>query len=101
MKKLITALIVGASIVLSMQPAKAMDEITVAYFLEWPMPYLAYQGRRYLRKGNGQSRSTGVRLRPVLQCLQLWPRGDVQIAVSQGVPAFRSCRFSRSTDSGC
>ena len=32
MKKLLTALIVGASILLSTQPARAMDEITVAYF---------------------------------------------------------------------
>jgi taurine transport system substrate-binding protein len=41
MRKLITALVVGATIMLSMQPAKALDEITVAYFLEWPMPFLA------------------------------------------------------------
>ena len=39
MKKTLTALLAGAALALSAQAAKALDEITVAYFLEWPMPF--------------------------------------------------------------
>ena len=87
MKKLITALIVGASIMLSMQPAKAMDEITVAYFLEWPMPYLAAKAEGTYEKEMGvkinwRSFETGTAMSAAMAS------GDVQIAVSQGVPPF-------------
>ena len=87
MKKLLTALIVGASILLSTQPARAMDEITVAYFLEWPMPYLAAKADGTYEKEMGvkinwRSFETGTAMSAAMAS------GDVQIAVSQGVPPF-------------
>jgi len=87
MKKLLTALIVGASILLSTQPARAMDEITVAYFLEWPMPYLAAKAEGKYEKEMGvkinwRSFETGTAMSAAMAS------GDVQIAVSQGVPPF-------------
>jgi taurine transport system substrate-binding protein len=87
MKKLLTALIVGATILLSTQPAKAMDEITVAYFLEWPMPYLASKAEGTYEKEMGvkinwRSFETGTAMSAAMAS------GDVQIAVSQGVPPF-------------
>jgi taurine transport system substrate-binding protein len=87
MKKLLTALVVGASIMLSAQPAKALDEITVAYFLEWPMPYLAAKAEGTYEKEMGvkinwRSFETGTAMSAAMAS------GDVQIAVSQGVPPF-------------
>lgn len=87
MKKLLTALVVGASIMLSMQPAKAMDEITVAYFLEWPMPFLVSKAdgtydKEMGVKVNWRSFETGTAMSAAMAS------GDVQIAVSQGVPPF-------------
>ena len=57
MKKLLTALIVGASILLSTQPARAMDELTVAYFLT---------------RRNWAPRSNGLLSTPVLRCQLQW-----------------------------
>ena len=87
MKKLLTALIVGATIMLSMQPAKALDEITVAYFLEWPMPFLASKADGTYEKElgvkiNWRSFETGTAMSAAMAS------GDVQISVSQGVPPF-------------
>ena len=87
MKKLLTALVVGASIMLSAQPAKALDEITVAYFLEWPMPFLASKADGTYEKEigvkiNWRSFETGTAMSAAMAS------GDVQIAVSQGVPPF-------------
>jgi len=87
MKKLLTALVLGASIMLSAQPAKAMDEITVAYFLEWPMPFLAAKADGTYEKEMGvkinwRSFETGTAMSAAMAS------GDVQIAVSQGVPPF-------------
>ena len=87
MKKLLTALIVGASILLSTQPARAMDEITVAYFLEWPMPFLASKADGSYDKAlgakiNWRSFETGTAMSAAMAS------GDVHISVSQGVPPF-------------
>ena len=87
MKKLITALVVGATIMLSMQPAKALDEITVAYFLEWPMPFLAAKAEGTYEKEMGvkinwRSFETGTAMSTAMAS------GDVQISVSQGIPPF-------------
>ena len=87
MRKLITALVVGATIMLSMQPAKAMDEITVAYFLEWPMPFMAAKAAGTYEKElglkiNWRSFETGTAMSTAMAS------GDVQISVSQGVPPF-------------
>ena len=87
MKKLLTALIVGASIMLSMQPAKAMDEITVGYFLEWPMPMMMHKAdgtydKEMGIKVNWRTFETGTAMSAAMAS------GDVQIALSQGVPPF-------------
>ncbi len=87
MKKLFTALVVGASMLLSAQPASALDEITVAYFLEWPMPFLAAKAdgtydKELGVKVNWRSFETGTAMSAAMAS------GDVQISVSQGVPPF-------------
>lgn len=68
-------------------PAKALDEITVAYFLEWPMPFeYAKQMGTYDEemgvKVNWVSFDTGTAMSAAMAA------GDVQIAVSQGLPPF-------------
>ena len=86
MKKL-AALATGVALALSAQAAKALDEITVAYFLEWPMPFQyakvtgAYDKAMGL-KINWVSFDTGTAMSAAMAS------GDVQIAVSQGVPPF-------------
>ncbi len=64
-----------------------MDEITVAYFLEWPMPfqYAKVKGTYEDEMGvkiNWRSFDTGTAMSAAMAS------GDVQIAVSQGVPPF-------------
>lgn len=65
----------------------AMDEITVAYFLEWPMPFQfakvkgTYEDEMGV-KINWRSFDTGTAMSAAMAS------GDVQIAVSQGVPPF-------------
>ena len=87
MKKLLTALIVGASILLTTQPARALDEITVAYFLEWPMPFLAAKAEGTYEKEMGmkvnwRSFETGTAMSAAMAS------GDVHISLSQGIPPF-------------
>ncbi|MBV2360016.1 ABC transporter substrate-binding protein [Thalassococcus sp. CAU 1522] len=67
--------------------ASAMDEITVAYFLEWPMPfqYAKVMGEYEEAMGvkiNWRSFDTGTAMSAAMAS------GDVQISVSQGVPPF-------------
>lgn len=69
------------------QAAYALDEITVAYFLEWPMPfeYAKAMGTYEQEMGvkiNWRSFDTGTAMSAAMAS------GDVQIAVSQGVPPF-------------
>ncbi|MEM8554115.1 MAG: ABC transporter substrate-binding protein [Pseudomonadota bacterium] len=70
-----------------MVSAKAMDEITVAYFLEWPMPF-------QFAKANGiYEEELGVDINWVsfdagTAMSAAMASGDVQISVSQGVPPF-------------
>ncbi len=64
-----------------------LDEITVAYFLEWPMPfqYAKVMGTYEEAMGvkiNWVSFDTGTAMSAAMAS------GDVQIAVSQGVPPF-------------
>ena len=87
MKKTITALLAGAAMALSAQSAKALDEITVAYFLEWPMPFQAAKvagayDEAMGVKVNWVSFDTGTAMSAAMAS------GDVHIAVSQGVPPF-------------
>lgn len=83
------ALLAGALVSLSTQAAMAQDleEITVAYFLEWPMPMMsaktagAYDEALGM-KVNWVSFETGTAMSAAMAS------GDVHIALSQGVPPF-------------
>ena len=78
----------AASTVMLLGAQAAMaDEITVAYFLEWPMPFqYAKQTGMYEEamgtKINWVSFDTGTAMSAAMAS------GDVQISVSQGVPPF-------------
>ncbi|WP_137701738.1 taurine ABC transporter substrate-binding protein [Marimonas lutisalis] len=72
---------------LTASSAVAQDEITVAYFLEWPMPFeYAKQKGTYDEvmgvKINWVSFESGVKMSAAMAS------GDVQLSVSQGVPPF-------------
>ncbi|MEM8793686.1 MAG: ABC transporter substrate-binding protein [Pseudomonadota bacterium] len=87
MKKTLTTVAAAALLAVSSVPAKALDEITVAYFLEWPMPFqFAKVNGTYDEamgvKVNWVSFDTGTAMSAAMAS------GDVQIAVSQGVPPF-------------
>ncbi|MEM9431427.1 MAG: ABC transporter substrate-binding protein [Pseudomonadota bacterium] len=78
--------VAGAATLVASQ-ASAADEITVAYFLEWPMPFqfAKVQGMYEEALGipiNWVSFDTGTAMSAAMAS------GDVQIAVSQGVPPF-------------
>ena len=84
MKQLRTiALAAGAAMALGAQAASALDEITVAYFLEWPMPFQhakvegAYDKALGLEV-NWVSFESGTAMSAAMAS------GDVQMAVSQG-----------------
>lgn len=83
------ALIAGALAVASAQTASAQDleELTVAYFLEWPMPMMAAKESGAYDEALGMpvnwvSFETGTAMSAAMAS------GDVQIALSQGVPPF-------------
>ncbi|MCP4877036.1 MAG: ABC transporter substrate-binding protein [Gammaproteobacteria bacterium] len=87
MKKVLTALMVGMGMMLTAPFASAQDEITVAYFLEWPMPFMAAKAAGTYEKEMGvkinwRTFETGTAMSAAMAS------GDVQIAVSQGVPPF-------------
>ncbi len=87
MKRLATALAASAAFIFSAQAAKAVDEITVGYFLEWPMPFLAAKAEGAYEEAlgvdvNWRSFETGTAMSAAMAS------GDVQISVSQGVPPF-------------
>ncbi|QDI74873.1 MULTISPECIES: ABC transporter substrate-binding protein [Leisingera] len=85
-KYLLTTACAGIA-ALSASHASALDEVTVAYFLEWPMPFqFAKANGTYEEemgvKINWVSFDTGTAMSAAMAS------GDVQIAVSQGVPPF-------------
>lgn len=88
-KKTITAAVSGLAILSGAQAAMAdgHGEITVAYFLEWPMPFQfakvmgTYEEAMGV-KINWRSFDTGTAMSAAMAS------GDVQISVSQGVPPF-------------
>lgn len=87
MKKTLMAAMMASAAMMSAQSAQAMDEITVAYFLEWPMPFqFAKVNGTYEEalgaKINWVSFDTGTAMSAAMAS------GDVQISVSQGVPPF-------------
>ncbi|MBZ0130965.1 MAG: ABC transporter substrate-binding protein [Rhodobacteraceae bacterium] len=76
-----------AAMALAAPAAQAADEITVAYFLEWPMPFeYAKQMGTYDKelgvKVNWVSFESGVKMSAAMAS------GDVHMSVSQGVPPF-------------
>lgn len=86
--KLLTGCAAAATAVLgTANSASALDELTVAYFLEWPMPFqfAKVSGMYDEALGipiNWVSFDTGTAMSAAMAS------GDVQIAVSQGVPPF-------------
>ena len=67
--------------------ASALDEITVAYFLEWPMPFQYAKVNSMYEEAlgvtiNWRSFDTGTAMSAAMAS------GDVHISVSQGVPPF-------------
>lgn len=85
MKKTACAFVAGAVMAISAQSASA--EITVGYFLEWPMPMLAGKNSGAYdealgMKVNWVSFETGTAMSAAMAS------GDVQMSVSQGVPPF-------------
>ena len=87
MKKLIASAAAAAVLAISTLPAKALDEITVAYFLEWPMPF------QYAKQTGAYDEALGVKVNWVsfdtgTAMSAAMASGDVHIAVSQGVPPF-------------
>ncbi len=86
-KKALASVAAAAVLAVSAPSAKALDEITLAYFLEWPMPFqYAKQMGTYDEalgvKVNWVSFDTGTAMSAAMAS------GDVHIAVSQGVPPF-------------
>jgi len=89
MKTFTLGMIAGAMTAVSATSAFAAGhgEITVAYFLEWPMPMMAAKASGAYdealgMKVNWVSFETGTAMSAAMAS------GDVQIAVSQGVPPF-------------
>ncbi len=77
----------SAALLAGVQAANAADEITVGYFLEWPMPfqYAKVKGTYDEALGmtiNWRAFDTGTAMSAAMAS------GDVQLSVSQGVPPF-------------
>ncbi|KIN65432.1 Taurine ABC transporter, periplasmic binding protein [Sulfitobacter noctilucae] len=88
-KKTATGFVAGAVMAMTGQAAFAdgHGEITVGYFLEWPMPFLAAKAdgsydEALGMKVNWVSFETGTAMSAAMAS------GDVQLSVSQGVPPF-------------
>ncbi|MEM0907596.1 MAG: ABC transporter substrate-binding protein [Pseudomonadota bacterium] len=87
MKKAIILAATAVAALMTAPQVKAQDELTVAYFLEWPMPF-------QFGKANGTyEEELGVPINWVAfdtgtAMSAAMASGDVQIAVSQGVPPF-------------
>jgi taurine transport system substrate-binding protein len=89
--KTLKTLLASVAVMGAVQPAVAGGhggEITVAYFLEWPMPFQfaketgMYEDAMGGTKINWVSFDTGTAMSAAMAA------GDVQISVSQGVPPF-------------
>ncbi len=87
MRKTIATLLLGASMAVSASASMAQEEITVAYFTEWPMPF------QYAKANGTYDEEMGVKVNWVAfdtgtAMSAAMASGDVQISVSQGVPPF-------------
>ena len=83
---ILAAAATSAAVVAGTQ-ASAQDEITVAYFLEWPMPF------EYAKQMGTYDEAMGVKINWVsfesgVKMSAAMASGDVQLSVSQGVPPF-------------
>ena len=77
------ALAAGAAVALAAQAASALEEMTVAYFLEWPMPF------QHAKVQGAYDEALGVKVNWVsfesgTAMSAAMASGDVQMAVSQG-----------------
>ncbi len=86
-KSILSAALGSAVLAMSLPTASAAEEITVAYFLEWPMPFQYAKAKGLYEEEMGVdinwvSFDTGTAMSAAMAS------GDVQIAVSQGVPPF-------------
>ncbi|SFR14656.1 ABC transporter substrate-binding protein [Poseidonocella sedimentorum] len=84
--KTLAKLMTGAALAMGAQSAAAED-LTVGYFLEWPMPFLAAKADGSYDEALGMSVKwvsfeTGTAMSAAMAS------GDVQISISQGVPPF-------------
>ncbi len=87
MKKMLLGAVAGMSVLAGQSVMAQAEDLTVAYFLEWPMPfqYAKVNGIYDERLGvtvNWVAFDTGVAMSAAMAS------GDVDIAVSQGVPPF-------------
>lgn len=87
LKTLVAGLTAGASMLAMSVVANAADEITVAYFLEWPTPNQFAQSKKIYEeelgvKINWVSFDAGTAMSAAMAS------GDVQISFSQGIPPF-------------
>ena len=86
LKSLLVATVAGTAALTGSQ-AQALDELTVAYFLEWPMPFQFAKVTGMYEEAlgipiNWVSFDTGVAMSAAMAS------GDVHISVSQGLPPF-------------
>ena len=87
LKSKLMSAVTGVALLTGAPAAMALDEITVAYFLEWPMPfqYAKAMGTYEEELGvkiNWRAFDTGTAMSAAMAS------GDVHISVSQGVPPF-------------
>ena len=87
LKSLAASMAVATGMMAGASAATAADEITVAYFLEWPMPFQAAKvsgayDEALGMKVNWVAFDTGTAMSAAMAS------GDVQISVSQGLPPF-------------
>lgn len=88
MKKLLLGAVGAMAMMMPVAGAQAQpEEITVGYFLEWPMPFLYAKEKGAYEEAlgmpiNWRAFETGTAMSAAMAS------GDVQISVSQGVPPF-------------
>ncbi len=87
LKKNILSVAMGATLLAGSQAAMSQEELNVAYFLEWPMPFQAAKVSGAYDEALGMtvnwtSFDTGTAMSAAMAS------GDIDIAVSQGVPPF-------------
>jgi taurine transport system substrate-binding protein len=87
MRNLVKSAVAAAVLAVFAPTAQAADEITVGYFLEWPMPF------QYAKVNGTYDEALGVKVNWVsfdtgTAMSAAMASGDVHISVSQGVPPF-------------